>query len=143
MNVPATPATAASRNSSGHRSPSTELMPPAAPATRNTGAPTPTNWPANSTARRRSAAALQHAEPDAAPVCVVAGRALLRLLRARLPQWYSRHHESEERADHVLRAAGHRLLEGVRQPARIVLVLHRHGRRIVFEAGRQHLFPRR
>ena len=86
---------------------------------------------------------LQHAEADAPPVCLVARGALFRLLRTRVVQWHSGHHESERRADHVLCAAGHGVLEGVRQPARIVLVLHRHGRRIVFEAGRQHLFPRR
>ena len=41
-----------------------------------------------------------------------------------------------------LRAVGRRLLEDVRFAVGFVLVLHRHRRGIVRQAGRQHLFPR-
>ena len=85
---------------------------------------------------------LQHAQAHAARFHLdrrCAGRGFL---RTGTLQQRARHAESRKRDDDVLRAAGRRVLEDVRFAAGFVLVLQRNGRRVVRQAGRQHLFPR-
>ena len=69
--------------------------------------------------------------------------ALFRLLRARPPQPPHRHHPAQNRPHPVLPLAHPRRLEDLLHRGSIVLVLHRHRRRRVLQAHRQHLLARR